>query len=195
MNYYYTRQYYKLTIDKDEYTASTEGEGIYLYGEKVKINCKSIYGYSFKEWQGDAKGMKQEDYITMSGDKQIKAISQKNKHKVTVDLGDVKKEGSFEYDDTISLDTPYREGYEFLYFETDDGHKIYDNTLHIDDKDYYLKAVYSKLPTISLPQTGEDQSGRVIALYAIIALMAFGTVEFFLSVRKNKKVPKNTDKR
>ena len=186
MNYYYTRQYYKLTINKDEYTANTEGEGIYLYGENVKINCKSIYGYSFKEWQGDAEGKKQEDYITMSGDKQIKAISQKNKHKVTVDLGDIEKYTIVEYDDTLDFDTPYREGYEFLYFETDDGKKIYDNKLHVDDKDYYIKAVYSELPTISLPQTGEDNHGRVIALYGIIVLMAFGTADFFLSVRKKK---------
>ena len=184
MNYYYTRHYYKLTIDKDEYTANTEGEGIYQYGEKVKVNCKSIYGYSFKEWQGDEENLKQEDYITMSGDKQIKAISQKNRHKVTVDLGDIEKETTVEYDDTIQLDTPQRDGYEFLYFETDEGKKIYDNKLHIEDKDYYVKAIYSKLPTISLPQTGDDNHGRLIALYAIIVLMAFGTVEFFLSIRK-----------
>ena len=186
LNYYYTRQYYKLTINKDEYTANTEGEGIYLYGENVKINCKSIYGYSFKEWQGDAEGKKQEDYITMSGDKQIKAISQKNKHKVTVDLGDIEKYTIVEYDDTLDFETPYREGYEFLYFETDDGQKIYDNKLHVDDKDYYIKAVYSKIPTISLPQTGEDNHGRLIALYGILVLMAFGTADFFLSVRKKK---------
>ena len=99
LNYYYTRHYYKLTIDKDEYTASTEGEGIYLYGEKVKVNCKSIYGYSFKEWQGDKEDMKQEDYVTMSGDKEIKAISQKNRHKVTVDLGDIEIIIDVEYDD------------------------------------------------------------------------------------------------
>ena len=189
LNYYYTRQYYKLVIDKDSYTASTEGEGIYLYGEKVKVNCKSIYGYSFKEWQGDKAGMKQEDYVTMSGDKQIKAISQKNQHKVTVNLGDVEKYKIVEYDETVDFEIPYREGYEFLYFETDDGQKIYDNKLHIDDKDYYVKAVYSKIPTISLPQTGEDNHGRLIALYGILTLMAFGTADFFLSKRdkKNKK--------
>lgn len=189
LNYYYTRQYYKLVIDKDSYTASTEGEGIYLYGEKVKVNCKSIYGYSFKEWQGDKAGMKQEDYVIMSGDKQIKAISQKNQHKVTVNLGDVEKYKIVEYDETVDFEIPYREGYEFLYFETDDGQKIYDQKLHIDDKDYYVQAVYSKIPTISLPQTGEDNHGRLIALYGILTLMAFGTADFFLSKRdkKNKK--------
>ena len=187
MNYYYTRQYYKLTIDKDEYTANTTGTGIYLYGERAKINCESIYGYTFKEWQGDAEGKKQEDYITMSGDKEIKAISQKKKHKVVVDLGDVKKSTTVEYDDTLDFETPYREGYEFLYFESDDGNKIYDNKLHIDDKDYYIKAVYSKIPTISLPQTGEDNRGRVIALYGILTLMAFGAADFFLNIRKKLK--------
>ena len=188
MNYYYTRNYYKLTVEKDEYTESTEGEGIYLYGENVRINCKSIYGYSFKEWQGDAEGKKQEDYITMgASEKQIKATSQKNKHKVTVDLGDIEKETIVEFDDTLDFETPYREGYEFLYFETDDGQKLYDNKLHIDDKDYYVKAIYSKIPTISLPQTGEDNHGRLIALYGIIVLMAFGVADFFLSVRKKIK--------
>ena len=82
--------------------------------------------------------------------------------------------------------SPEREGYEFLYFETDDGQKIYDNKLHIDDKDYYIKAVYSKIPTISLPQTGEDNHGRLIALYGILVLMAFGTADFFLSKRDKK---------
>ena len=99
----------------------------------------------------------------------------------------VKKSTTVEYDDTLDFETPYREGYEFLYFESDDGNKIYDNKLHIDDKDYYIKAVYSKIPTISLPQTGEDNRGRVIALYGILTLMAFGAADFFLSIRKKLK--------
>ncbi len=185
INYYYTRNYYKLTVEKDENTSNVEGAGIYLYGEKVKINCISNYGYSFKEWQGDAEDKKQEDYIEMlASDKQIKAISQKNIHKVTVDLGDVEKYKMVEYDDVIDLEIPYRDGYEFLYFKTKDGEKIYDNKLRIDDKDYYIEAVYAEIPTISLPQTGEDNDALIIALYAILTVMSLGTAIFFIHKRK-----------
>ena len=179
MNYYYTRNYYKLTVDKDEHTESTEGEGIYLYGETVKINCKSAHGYSFKEWQGDKEDMQQEDYVTMpANDKEIKALSQKNKHQIKIDLEDRELVIDVEFDDVITIDSPEKDGYEFLYFETTDGEKIYNNKLRIEDKDYVIKPVWSKLPTMVLPQTGENNSDILLILYSIIAIMAFSTAIF-----------------
>ncbi len=185
MNYYYTRNYYKLTVDKDEYVESTEGTGIYLYGENVKVNCKTAKGYSFKEWQGDKEDMQQEDYVTMpANDAEIKALSQKNKHQIKIDLGDKELVIDVEYDDVITIDSPEKEGYEFLYFETNDGEKIYDNKLHIEDKDYVIKPVWSKIPTMSLPKTGEQNSDILLILYSIITIMAFGTAIFFASKTK-----------
>ena len=181
MNYYYTRNYYKLTVDKDEHTESTEGEGIYLYGENVKINCKTAHGYSFKEWQGDGEDMQQEDTIIMpASDKEIKALSQKNKHQIKIDLGDTEMIIDVEYDDVITIDEPEKNGYEFLYFETIDGERIYDNKLHIDDKDYVIKAKWAKIPEVSLPQTGETVSDVLIVLWTALTLVSLGFVTYII---------------
>ncbi len=173
LNYYYTRNYYKLKIEKDENIANTEGEGTYLYGEKVKVNCTSSYGYSFKEWQGDKENMHQEDYVTMpANDKEIKAISMKNKHQVKINLDEEDIILDVEYDDTIVIDKPEKNGYEFLYFETEDGKKVYENKLYIDDKDYVIKPVWGKIPEMNLPQTGENDTA-LLAIYTIITIASF----------------------
>jgi LPXTG-motif cell wall-anchored protein len=186
VNYYYTRNYYKLTIEKDDNIASTEGEGIYLYGEKVKVNCKSVYGYSFKEWQGDKENMQQEDYVTMpASDKELKALSMKNKHQIKIDLGDTEMVIDVEFDDVITIDSPEKDGYEFLYFETTDGEKIYDNKLHIQDKDYVIKAVRSKIPERALPQTGEKASNVLMILWTTLTIISLGTMVYI--IRKFRK--------
>ena len=188
LNYYYTRNYYKLTVDKDEHTEMTEGEGIYLYGATVKVNCKTAKGYSFKEWQGDKEDMQQEDYVTMpASDKEIKALSQKNKHQIKIDLEDRELVIDVEFDDVVTIDSPEKDGYEFLYFETNDGERIYNNQLHIEDKDYVIKPVWSKLPTMALPQTGEKNSDILLILYLMITIMSFGTAIFFASKTKDLK--------
>ncbi len=186
LNYYYTRNYYKLTVDKDDYIESTEGEGIYLYGEKVKVNCKSAYGYSFKEWQGDKENMQQEDYVTMpASDKELKALSMKNKHQIKIDLGDTEMVIDVEFDDVITIDSPEKDGYEFLYFETNDGEKIYDNKLRVEDKDYVIKAVWSKIPERALPQTGEKASNVLMILWTTLTIISLGTM--FYIIRKFRK--------
>ena len=183
-NYYYTRNYYKLTIDKDENIESTEGEGIYLYGEKAKINCTSSKGYSFKEWQGDKEDMQQEDYVIMpASDKEMKALSQKNKHQIKINLGDTEMIIDVEYDDVITIDSPEKDGYEFLYFETKDGEKLQDNKLHIEDKDYVIKAVWAKIPGKALPQTGENNNVLLI-IYSAITIMSFGFAVVMVSKSK-----------
>ncbi len=171
MNYYYIRKSYRLTIDKDENIESVEGEGIHLYGEKVKIGCKAKYGYSFKEWEGDAEGTA--DYLVMpAADQYIKAISQKNKHEVEVKIGNETETIETEYDDEIELEIPEKEGYEFLYFETEDGEKIYDGKLHIEDKDYKIRTVWAKIPDLDLPKTGENDHILLI-VYIIITITSF----------------------
>ena len=181
LNYYYTRNYYKLTIDKDENIESTEGEGIYLYGEKAKINCTSTKGYSFKEWLGDKEDMQQEDYVIMpASDKELKALSQKNKHQIKIDLGDTEMIIDVEYDDVITIDSPEKEGYEFLYFETNDGEKLQENKLRIEDKDYVIKAVWSKIPEKALPQTGEKASNILIVLWAALTMITLGVATYII---------------
>ena len=166
----------------------TEGEGIYLYGATVKVNCKTAKGYSFKEWQGDKEDMQQEDYVTMpASDKEIKALSQKNKHQIKIDLEDRELVIDVEFDDVVTIDSPEKDGYEFLYFETNDGERIYNNQLHIEDKDYVIKPVWSKLPTMALPQTGEKNSDILLILYLMITIMSFGTAIFFASKTKDLK--------
>ncbi len=171
MNYYYTRKLYKLVIDKDENIESVEGEGLHLYGEKVSIGCKAKYGYSFKEWEGDVEGTA--DYLIMpAADQYIKATSQKNKHEIEVKKGNDIEKIEVDYDDDIELEIPEKDGYEFLYFETEDGQKIYDGKLHIEDKDYKITTVWAKIPTIDLPKTGENDNILLI-VYIMITITSF----------------------
>ena len=171
MNYYYIRKSYRLTIDKDENIESVEGEGIHLYGEKVSVGCKAKYGYSFREWEGDLEGTA--EYLIMpAADQYIKAISQKNKHEVEVKIGNETETIETEYDDEIELEIPEKEGYEFLYFETEDGEKIYDGKLHIEDKDYKIRTVWAKIPDLDLPKTGENDHILLI-VYIIITITSF----------------------
>ena len=188
LNYYYTRKSYRLTIDKDENIESVEGEGIHLYGEKVSISCKAKYGYSFKEWEGDAVGKEQEDFLIMpAADQYIKAISQKNKHEVEVKIGNETKTIETEYDDEIELEIPEKEGYEFLYFETEDGEKIYDGKLHIEDKDYKIKTVWAKIPTMDLPKTGEEKNHILLIIYILITITSFGFALDLATENKRRK--------
>ena len=185
LNYYYTRKYYKLIIDKDENIESVEGEGLHLYGEKVRISCKAKYGYSFKEWEGDAEGTV--EYLIMpAADQRIKAISQKNKHEVEVKTGNDTEKIETEYDDEIELEIPEKEGYEFLYFETDDGEKIYDGKLRIKDKDYVIRTVWAKIPDLDLPKTGENDHILLI-IYIIITITAFAFAIDLATENKRRK--------
>ena len=122
--------------------------------------------------------MRQEDYIVMpANDKELKVLSQKNKHQIRIDLGDTEMVINVEFDDVITIDTPEKDGYEFLYFETKDGEKLQDNKLHIEDKDYVIKAVWAKIPEKALPQTGEDNNILRI-IYATITIISFGFAVF-----------------
>ena len=187
LNYYYTRKAYRLTIDKDENIESVEGEGLHLYGEKVRISCKAKYGYSFKEWEGDVENSTQEFIIMPASDQYIKAISQKNKHEVEVKRGDETETIETEYDDEIELDIPEKEGYEFLYFETEDGQKIYDGKLHIEDKDYKIKPVWAEIPPMDLPKTGEERDNTLLIIYILITITSFTFAIDLATENKRKK--------
>ena len=186
MNYYYTRKLYKLVIDKDENIESVEGEGLHLYGEKVSIGCKAKYGYSFKEWKGDVEGTA--DYLIMpAADQYIKATSQKNKHEIEVKKGNDIEKIEVDYDDDIELEIPEKDGYEFLYFETEDGQKIYDGKLHIEDKDYKIRTVWAKIPTMDLPKTGEEKNNILLIVYILITITSFGFALDLATENKRKK--------
>lgn len=53
IDYYYTRNQYKVTLKKDENIQKTSGAGSYYYGEKVTIEATPKTGYSFSKWQDD----------------------------------------------------------------------------------------------------------------------------------------------
>jgi LPXTG-motif cell wall-anchored protein len=128
--------------------------------------------------------MQQEDYVIMpASDKEMKALSQKNKHQIKIDLGDTEMIIDVEYDDVITIDSPEKDGYEFLYFETKDGEKLQDNKLHIEDKDYVIKAVWAKIPGKALPQTGENNNILLI-IYATITIISFGFAVVMVSKSK-----------
>ena len=107
-----------------------------------------------------------------AADQYIKAISQKNKHEIEVKKGNDTEKIEVDYDDDIELEIPEKDGYEFLYFETDDGQKIYDGKLHIEDKDYKITTVWAKIPTMDLPKTGENDNILLI-VYIMITITSF----------------------
>lgn len=53
IDYYYTRNQYKVTLKKDENIQKTSGAGSYYYGEKITIEATPKTGYSFSKWQDD----------------------------------------------------------------------------------------------------------------------------------------------
>ena len=53
IDYYYTRNQYKVTLKKDENIQKTSGAGSYYYGEEVTIEATPKTGYSFSKWQDD----------------------------------------------------------------------------------------------------------------------------------------------
>lgn len=52
INYYYTRNSYKLTLNISEGIESVFGEGTYQYGEEVNIKVKPKDGYTWEKWSG-----------------------------------------------------------------------------------------------------------------------------------------------
>lgn len=53
IDYYYTRNQYKVTLKKDENIQKTSGAGSYYYGAEVTIEATPKTGYSFSKWQDD----------------------------------------------------------------------------------------------------------------------------------------------
>ena len=101
---------------------------------------------------------------------------------------DDEKEVEADYDDDIELDIPEKDGYEFLYFETDDGQKIYDGKLHIGDKDYTIKTVWAEIPKMELPKTGENDNDNILLIiYIIIAITSFAFAIDLGTENKRKK--------
>ena len=100
---------------------------------------------------------------------------------------DDEKEVEADYDDDIELDIPEKDGYEFLYFETDDGQKIYDGKLHIGDKDYTIKTVWAEIPKMELPKTGEEKNHILLIIYILITITSFGFALDLATESKRRK--------
>ena len=55
VDYYYTRNTYQVTMDKDVGIESVTGTGEYLYGESVTISATPKAGYDWDKWTGTYK--------------------------------------------------------------------------------------------------------------------------------------------
>ena len=53
IDYYYTRNKYKVTLNKGKGVAAVLGEGEYAYGAEVTINVMVLAGYDWVKWSGE----------------------------------------------------------------------------------------------------------------------------------------------
>ena len=170
----YKVQHWKQKADKEGYelVASETFQG--MTDEVVVPDIREYEGYTSPD--------KQELKIRGDGTSVMNYYYTRNTRKIKIDDD---KEIEADYDDDVELDIPEKDGYEFLYFETDDGKKIYDGKLHID-KDYNLKTVWAEIPKLDLPKTGEENSNILLIIYIIITITSF-TFAFDLATENKRR--------
>jgi uncharacterized repeat protein (TIGR02543 family) len=160
-NVNYKVQHWQQKLDKENYDL--------IETETFQGTTDTVVKPEVKEYVGFTSPDKQELKISGDGKAVMNYYYERKSYKLTID-----KDENIEvdYDDDIELEIPEKDGYEFLYFETEDGQKIYDGKLHIEDKDYKITTVWAKIPTIDLPMTGENDNIFLI-IYIVITLTAF----------------------
>ena len=121
VEYYYTRNKYKLELKKNKGIEEVKGDGTYYYGEEVTISATLQEGYQFDYWKAgeNEKYLTAEAKITMGAkDKTITANAKEKKYTITYDAkGGTAEESKQElsYGDKLKEpETPTRKGYTFL---------------------------------------------------------------------------------
>ena len=66
VNYYYTRNRYNVTLNKENGILSVVGAGTYKYGQTVTIDATIKEGYTFDNWTGDKPSSNKTYIFTMS---------------------------------------------------------------------------------------------------------------------------------
>ena len=138
INYYYTRNYYKLDLKSGTGIKSVSGSGNYLYGSSVTIDAVVKDGYTFKNWTDGSDvvtSKKKYSFTRKAASRTFTANATANTYTITFD----RQKGSdgtstlkATFDASLSAITiPTRSGYKFLgYYKTTDtsGTKYYDST-------------------------------------------------------------------
>ena len=121
VEYYYTRNQYKLELKKNKGIEEVKGDGTYYYGEEVTISATLQEGYQFDYWKAgeNEKYLTAEAKITMGAkDKTITANAKEKKYTITYDAkGGTAEEPKQElsYGDKLKEPkNPTRKGYTFL---------------------------------------------------------------------------------
>ncbi len=115
INYYYTRNSYTLTVNKDAGVSTVTNKTSYQYGENVNVSYAIKDGYTFKEITGD----KTTNTFTMpASNVNISINTIENTYTITYELngGNVSGENPTSYKVTsndITLNNPTRTGYTF----------------------------------------------------------------------------------
>ncbi len=115
LNYYYTRNSYTLTVNKDTGVSSVTSESSYKYGEEVNISYIIKDGYTFKDITGD----KTSNTFTMPAKNTTISINTtENTYTITYNLdGGVVSGNPTTYKVTsndITLNNPSKTGYTFM---------------------------------------------------------------------------------
>ena len=117
LNYYYTRNKYKVETIPGAGISSTTGNGIYWYGQQVTINATVSDGYDWSNWNNSEAA---QEYRFNMPDHDVSYTAYATLHNYTIsydlDGGTVNTENPTSYNissDNIVLNNPTRQGYDF----------------------------------------------------------------------------------
>ena len=137
VNYYYTRNSYKLSLKSGTGIKSVSGAGTYLYGSSVTIDAVVKDGYTFKNWTDGndvVSSKKQYTFTRAAAVRTFTANAEANTYTITFDRQsgrDGTSTSKVKYNSSLSKITiPTRDGYSFNgYYKTTDtsGTKYYDS--------------------------------------------------------------------
>ena len=147
INMYYTRNSYKVTLEKDDGISFVSGEGIYKHGEAVNIDAEVLSNYEWDNWSGDFSSADKcyafimpMSYVTMKANTKIPIYT------IHLDSQKANEHGTIKYYEKYSVGNysdsgcttsitkitiPKRSGYEFGGYYTDIGG---DGTQYIDTR-------------------------------------------------------------
>ena len=148
VEYYYTRNQYKLELKKNKGIEEVKGDGTYYYGEEVTISATLQEGYQFDYWKAgeNEKYLTAEAKIKMGAkDKTITANAKEKKYTITYDAkGGTAEEPKqeFSYGDKLKEPkNPTRKGYTFLGWYADlKDEKTFNFDTTMPKKDFTLYA-------------------------------------------------------
>lgn len=116
VKYYYTRNSYKLTINKGTGIASVTGDGTYKFDQSVNVSAITKAGYENPIWKLNGNTVNN-TFLMPAGDIQLDVSAQAVKYNITYNLdGGVMASNPSEYtiEDEITLKAPLKPGYKFI---------------------------------------------------------------------------------